>query len=195
MIAIAIFASGSGSNAQKIMEYFDNHSTIQVKLVLSNKPDAPVLLRAANFFVPTYIFDRQAFYETDTVVKQLMAHQINYLVLAGFLWLIPASLIRAFPSRIVNIHPALLPKYGGKGMYGMKVHEAVVAAKETKTGITIHLVDEEYDKGTPLFQTTCPIEPHDTPETVAEKVHALEHAHFPKVIEEWITSTERERTH
>lgn len=193
MISIAIFASGSGTNAQKIMEYFDNHPGIQVKLVLSNKPDAPVLLRAANFMIPTYVFDRHAFYETDAVISELASHQIDYLVLAGFLWLVPVSLIRAFPDRIVNIHPALLPNYGGKGMYGMKVHQAVVDAGETESGITIHLVNEEYDKGRHLFQAKCIVDQHDTPEKVAEKIHALEHAHFPRVIDEWITTTEAGR--
>ena len=188
MISIAIFASGSGTNAQKIMEHFDNHPAIRIKLVLSNKPDAGVLLRAANFFIPTHIFSRKDFYETDEVINQLTGHQINYIVLAGFLWLVPVPLIRAFPGRIVNIHPALLPRFGGKGMYGMRVHEAVVARKEPETGITIHLVNEEYDKGKILFQARCAVQPGDTPETVAHKVHALEHAHFAQVIERWIAS-------
>ena len=188
MISIAIFASGSGTNAQKIMEHFDNHPAIRVKLVLSNKPDAPVLLRAANFFIPTHVFSRKNFYETDAVIRQLTDNRINYLVLAGFLWLVPVSLLRAFPGRIVNIHPALLPKFGGKGMYGMRVHEAVVASHEPETGITIHLADEEYDRGEILFQARCAVQPNDTPETVAHKVHALEHAHFAEVIERWIAS-------
>ncbi|MDJ1503931.1 phosphoribosylglycinamide formyltransferase [Xanthocytophaga agilis] len=189
MTSIAIFASGSGSNAQKIMEYFDNHPSIQVKLVLSNKEDAPVLLRAANFMVPTYVFDRKTFYETTKVEEELASYKIDYIVLAGFLWLIPLPLIHTYPNKIINIHPALLPKYGGKGMYGMKVHEAVVQAKETETGITIHLINEEYDKGAHLFQISCVVEANDTPERIAEKVHALEHTHFPKVIEEWILKT------
>ncbi|MDJ1468811.1 phosphoribosylglycinamide formyltransferase [Cytophagaceae bacterium DM2B3-1] len=186
MTSIAIFASGSGSNAQKIMEYFDNHPSIQVKLVLSNKEDAPVLLRAANFMVPTYVFDRKTFYETTKVEEELASYKIDYIVLAGFLWLIPLPLIQNYPDKIINIHPALLPKYGGKGMYGMKVHEAVVQAKDTETGITIHLINEEYDKGEHLFQISCAVEIGDTPERVAEKVHALEHAHFPRIIEDWI---------
>ncbi len=186
MISIAIFASGSGTNAQKIMEHFDNHPAIRVTLVLSNKPDAPVLLRAANFFIPTHVFSRQDFYETNEVINQLTDHQIDYIVLAGFLWLVPVSLIRAFPGRIVNIHPALLPKFGGKGMYGMRVHEAVVAHREPETGITIHLADEEYDKGEILFQARCAVQPTDTPETVAHKVHVLEHTHFAEVIERWV---------
>ncbi len=190
MTSIAIFASGSGTNAQKIMEYFDNHPDIRVRLVLSNKADAPVLMRAANFMIPTHIFDRKSFYESDAVLQQLANHQIDYIVLAGFLWLVPASLIQAFPDRIVNIHPALLPKYGGKGMYGMKVHQAVVDAQEKESGITIHLVNEEYDKGRHLFQAACTVEPDDTADTVAGKIHALEHAHFPKVIEQWIQETQ-----
>ena len=172
------------------MEYFDNHASIQVKLVVSNKADAPVLMRAANFMIPTYIIDRKAFYESDAVLQELASHQIDFVVLAGFLWLVPASLIQAFPDRIVNIHPALLPKYGGKGMYGMKVHQAVVDAQEKESGITIHLVNEEYDKGRHLFQATCAVAPDDTADTVAEKIHALEHAHFPKVIEKWIQETQ-----
>jgi len=191
MISLAIFASGSGTNAQKIMEYFDNHPKIRVRLVMSNKPDAPVLFRAANFMIPTYIFDRQAFYETDEVLTELINHHIDYIVLAGFLWLVPVNLLRAFPDKIVNIHPALLPKYGGKGMYGMRVHEAIVQAREKETGITIHVVNEEYDRGEHLFQATCAVEPTDTPENIAHKVHALEHAHYPEVIEEWIGKTQR----
>ncbi|MDJ1480093.1 phosphoribosylglycinamide formyltransferase [Cytophagaceae bacterium YF14B1] len=191
MTSIAIFASGSGSNAQKIMEYFDNHPSIQVKLVLSNKADAPVLLRAANFMVPTYVFDRKAFYETPQVQEELANYKIDYIVLAGFLWLIPLSLIQSYPDKIINIHPALLPKYGGKGMYGMKVHEAVVQAKDIETGITIHLINEEYDKGEHLFQISCAVEIDDTPERVAEKVHALEHAHFPRIIEDWINKASK----
>ncbi len=186
MISIAIFASGSGSNAQKIMEYFQSHATIQVKLVLSNKTDAFVLNRAASFGVPTYTFNRQVFYESNTVLQKLQDEQIDYIVLAGFLWLVPLSLIQAYPNKIVNIHPALLPAYGGKGMYGMRVHEAIVANHEPATGITIHLVNEEYDKGKILFQTQCSVETMDTPDTVAEKIHILEHMHYPRIIQEWI---------
>ena len=182
---IAIFASGSGTNAQRIMEHFQHHPAIRVALVLSNKPDAPVLGRAANFGVPTHVFDRRSFYDTDEVRQTLAAHGIDYVVLAGFLWLVPVPLIRAYPNRMVNIHPALLPKYGGKGMYGMKVHEAVAASGDAQTGITIHLVNEEYDKGRILFQAACPVSPTDTPQDIAQKVHALEHEHFPQVIEDW----------
>ncbi|MCU0353984.1 MAG: phosphoribosylglycinamide formyltransferase [Cytophagales bacterium] len=185
MTNLAIFASGSGTNAQRIMEHFQHHPAIRVALVLSNKPDAPVLGRAANFGVPTHVFDRRSFYETDEVPQTLAAHRIDYVVLAGFLWLVPVPLIRAYPGRMVNIHPALLPKYGGKGMYGMKVHEAVAAAGDAETGITIHLVDEEYDRGRILFQAACPVSPTDTPDDIARKVHALEYEHFPQVIEEW----------
>ncbi len=186
MINIAIFASGSGSNAQKIIEHFTTHTQIQVVAVLSNNPQALVLEKAAKFQVPTYTFTRSQLYQSEEVIEILKKHKADWIVLAGFLWLVPGNMIKAFPNHIVNIHPALLPAYGGKGMYGAKVHEAVVKAREKFSGITIHLVNEEYDKGAIIFQAQCPIEPNDTPEDVAHKVQVLEHTHFPDVIEKMI---------
>ncbi len=186
MINIAIFASGTGSNAQKILDYFAHHPHIRVAMVLSNNPEAKVLHIARQYKVPAYTFTRTQLYDTGEVISTLHAQGVNWLVLAGFLWLVPRELIRAFPDKIVNIHPALLPKFGGKGMYGSRVHQAVVEAKETSTGITIHLVNEEYDKGRIVFQASCPVTPQHTPEDVAHHVQALEHAHFAPVIEKLI---------
>ncbi len=180
---IAIFASGNGSNAQRIIEYFSGHPAIRVSLVLCNKPDAYVLTRAEKLSVPTRIFNRKSFYETSEIPEFLKANHIDYIVLAGFLWLIPQSLLNAYPGRIINIHPALLPAYGGKGMYGSKVHEAVIASGDTESGITIHFVDENYDEGRIIFQAKCKIDAGETAETLAEKVHALEYRYFAEVIE------------
>jgi phosphoribosylglycinamide formyltransferase-1 len=180
---IAIFASGNGSNAQRIIEYFSGHPAIRVSLVLCNKPDAYVLTRAENLSVPTRIFNRKSFYETSEIPEFLKANHIDYIVLAGFLWLIPQSLLNAYPGRIINIHPSLLPAYGGKGMYGSKVHEAVIASGDTESGITIHFVDENYDEGRIIFQAKCKIDAGETAESLAEKVHALEYRYFAEVIE------------
>ena len=186
---IAIFASGSGSNAQKIAEYFKGHPTIEVALVVSNKADAGVLDIAKSFGIETYVIPSKAeFTQTETLLQELYVSQIDFIVLAGFLWLIPEYLIEAYPSRIVNIHPALLPKYGGKGMHGMHVHQAVVAAGEVESGITIHYVDKVYDNGEHLFQATVPVEPGDTPEVVQQKVLVLEHTNFAQVIEKLLNS-------
>lgn len=186
---LAIFASGSGSNAQKIAEYFKNHPTIEVALVVSNKADAGVLDIAKSFGIETYVIPSKAeFTQTETLLQELYVSQIDFIVLAGFLWLIPEYLIEAYPSRIVNIHPALLPKYGGKGMHGMHVHHAVVAAGEKESGITIHYVDKVYDNGEHLFQATVPVEPGDTPEVVQQKVLVLEHTNFAQVIEKVLNS-------
>lgn len=186
MTNIAIFASGSGSNAQRIIEYFKDSEDIQVKLLLSNNKNAYALERAKNFGVPTRVFNRKEFTESNTIVDELKKEDISWIMLAGFLWLIPENLIRAFPGRIINIHPALLPLYGGKGMYGHYVHAAVIEAKDKETGISIHYVNESYDEGTIIFQARCAVEEGDTPETVARKVQQLEHEHFPRVIEELI---------
>ncbi len=183
---IAIFASGSGTNAEEIFTYFKDHITIKVSALLSNNPEAYALVRAANHGVPTVVFNRKQFRETNEIVNWLKQHEITHLVLAGFLWLVPENLVQAFSGRIINIHPALLPKYGGKGMYGSMVHEAVKASGDTETGITIHEVNEKYDDGVILFQAACQIRPTDTPEDIANNVHALEHAWYPKVIEDWI---------
>jgi len=181
--SIAIFASGSGTNAEEIIRHFKNHERIHVALVLSNNPDAYVLERAKNNHIPTLVFDRNSFYKETTVDAALAKSDIEFIVLAGFMWLMPERIVKKYSDRMINIHPALLPAYGGKGMYGMHVHEAVVKNREAQSGITIHLVNEEYDKGKILFQATCPVEPTDTAEDVAVKVHALEYEHYPAVIE------------
>ena len=180
---IAIFASGSGSNAQKIMEHFKRSSEAEVVLILTNNPQAYVLQRADNFEVPSHIFTRNEFYNTDDVIKLLKNLQVDLIVLAGFLWLVPESLLKAFPNKIINLHPALLPKFGGKGMYGDHVHQAVLDAKEEESGITIHFVDEKFDEGEILHQSRFKIEPDDNLEMIKFKGQQLEHLHFPRVIE------------
>lgn len=187
MKKIAIFASGSGSNAQNIIEYFAEDPQINVEMVLSNRKDAYVLERASKFNIPSYVFDRHTFYNTAEVLNLLLTHHIDLIVLAGFLWLVPENLLKQYPNKIINIHPALLPKYGGKGMYGNRVHEAVVSNRETNSGITIHYINEHYDEGDVIFQAQCAIEPGDKAEDVARKVHALEYEHFPRVIGEVIS--------
>ncbi len=183
---IAILASGSGTNAEQIIRYFEDHGSIDVALLLSNNPRAYALTRATNLGVPAKVFNRVQFYESSEVVGWLEEAKITHIVLAGFLWLVPSNLIEAFRNRIINIHPALLPQFGGKGMFGMKVHEAVRASGNRKSGITIHLVNEHYDEGAILFQCECELEENCPAETIAEKVHALEYAHYPRVIEKWI---------
>jgi phosphoribosylglycinamide formyltransferase-1 len=183
---IAIFCSGSGSNAQKIIEYFENREDIKIAVLMSNKADAYALERAKDANIPTWVFNRNDFYNTELVLEKLKAYEIDYIILAGFLWLIPENLVRNFPEKIINIHPALLPKFGGKGMFGMHVHNAVVANKESESGITIHFVNAHYDEGNVIFQTSCSLESTDTSEEVAKKVLSLEHTHFPRVIEEVI---------
>lgn len=180
---IAIFASGSGSNAQKIMEHFKYSEVAEVALVLCNNSDAYVLQRADNFEVPTHVFDRKEFFESDNVVKVLKNLRIDLVVLAGFLWLVPKNIIQAFPNQILNIHPALLPKYGGKGMYGDHVHQAVLDANEEETGITIHFVNEKFDDGEILYQSKFKIEADDTIDIIKFNVQQLEHQHYPRVIE------------
>tara|TARA_R110002072_G_scaffold155541_7_gene305874 strand:+ start:791 stop:1360 length:570 start_codon:yes stop_codon:yes gene_type:complete len=186
MQRIAIFASGTGSNAGKIIEYFKGHLTVEVSLVLSNNPKASVLEKAANAGVETYTFNREAFYNTNKVLNRLNSKKIDMVILAGFMWLVPENLVHEYSDRIMNIHPALLPKYGGKGMYGMHVHNAVKAAAETETGITIHLVNKEYDKGRILFQASCAVDPTDSTDDIAQKIHGLEHANFPTQIERYL---------
>lgn len=180
---IAIFASGSGSNAQKILEYFKDNNLAEVSIILSNNPDAYVLQRADNFETPAHVFDREDFYKTDNVVELLKDLQIDFIVLAGFLWLIPTNLINEFPNKIINIHPALLPSFGGKGMYGDRVHQAVLEAKEEESGITIHYVNEKFDEGEIIYQSKYKIEPEDTVELIRFKGQQLEHLHYPKIIE------------
>ncbi|WP_240312699.1 phosphoribosylglycinamide formyltransferase [Flavihumibacter solisilvae] len=185
-ILLAVFASGTGSNAEKIMDHFAEHPRIKVALVVSNKPAAGVLEKAAARNVPTLIIEKENFFRGDSYIPFLKEKGIDFIVLAGFLWKIPAALITAFPSHIVNIHPALLPKYGGKGMYGQFVHEAVIIAGEQESGITIHFVDEHYDHGGTIFQATCQLEPGDTAASLAERIHELEHAHYPAIIEQTV---------
>ncbi|OIN56716.1 phosphoribosylglycinamide formyltransferase [Arsenicibacter rosenii] len=184
MKRIAIFASGSGSNAEKIADYFAGRTDVEISLILSNNPKAGVIDRARRLHIPVLLFDRTTFYQTDRITQFLLAQHVDLVVLAGFMWLVPAGLVAAFPDKIVNIHPALLPKYGGKGMYGHFVHEAVVAAGERESGITIHFVNNHYDEGAPVFQASCVVEPTDTPDDVARKVQVLEHEHFPRVVDE-----------
>lgn len=185
---LAIFASGSGSNAEAIMKYFQNHPTVEVGTLVSNKTEAFAVERAKKFNIPAKVFDRNQFRESEPVLEWLGQQKITHLVLAGFLLLIPEKLIEAFPNKIINIHPSLLPKFGGKGMYGMKVHEAVAAAKERETGPTIHLVNARYDEGKILAQFKCSISPTDDAHKIAEKVLRLEHKHYPQEIEKWIDS-------
>ncbi|NRA93899.1 MAG: phosphoribosylglycinamide formyltransferase [Psychroserpens sp.] len=186
MKRIVIFASGSGSNAENIIRFFQNREQASVIQVLTNNPHAKVLERAKNLKVSALSFNRIAFTKTDDVLNILRASQPDLIVLAGFLWKFPEPILKEFPDKVINIHPALLPKYGGKGMYGMHVHDAVVANKETETGITIHYVNENYDEGAIIFQTSCPVEPTDTAKDVANKIHKLEMEHFPKVVEQLI---------
>jgi len=185
-IKIAVLASGSGTNAEQIIKHFKNHDKVTVSLVLSNKKDAFVLERAKKFNIDYEVFNRSQFYESDEVYNLLNEHAIDYIILAGFLWLIPNNLIDAYNQKIINIHPSLLPKYGGKGMYGNKVHEAVISNLESESGITIHLVDEIYDNGEILCQQKVSISKEDTPDSLASKIHKLEHEHFPKTIEDFI---------
>jgi phosphoribosylglycinamide formyltransferase-1 len=181
---IAIFASGSGSNARKIMEYFQSSGVGRVVLVVCNRKNAGVIGIAAEFGVPVQMIDRNLFYESEQLLDVLENYSTDFIALAGFLWLIPGYLIKAYPDRIVNIHPALLPKYGGHGMYGHHVHEAVKAAGEQESGPTIHYVNEHYDEGDIIFQTSCQLSPEDTPDDIARKVLALEHKYYPRIIEE-----------
>lgn len=183
---IAIFASGSGTNAEELFKYFHHHPSIEIVLLLSNNPEAYALQRAKNHGVPMRVFDRKQFRESTVVLDWLQEYGVTHVVLAGFMWLVPTYMVHAYPDAIVNIHPALLPKFGGKGMYGMHVHEAVKNAGEKETGITIHLVNERYDEGKTLFQASCEVLPADTPEAIASRVHELEYAHYPRVIEQWI---------
>jgi phosphoribosylglycinamide formyltransferase-1 len=185
---IAILASGAGSNAQKILEYFSDRMDIAVPLIISNKKEAGVLNIAKLSSIDTFVVTRDTFYSTTDLLIELDKRNIDFIVLAGFLWLIPPYLIQHYPDRIINIHPALLPKYGGKGMYGHFVHEAVHLAKDTHSGITIHFVNEKYDEGSIVFQERCEILPSDQPEDIAKKVQVLEHSYYPTVIDQLVSS-------
>ncbi len=184
MINIAIFASGSGSNAERIAEYFKDHPTIRIEIIYTNNKEAFVIERAKKLNIPYVIFNRKDFCENNYVLNELKRREINFIVLAGFLWLVPSNIIQTYSGRIVNIHPALLPNYGGKGMYGSFVHKSVVENKEKFSGITIHYVNENYDQGDIIFQAKCQVSPDDTSDSLASKIHALEYEHFPRVIEE-----------
>ncbi|WP_026999776.1 phosphoribosylglycinamide formyltransferase [Eisenibacter elegans] len=186
---IAIFASGTGSNAQNLMAYFSQVPDVTVALVLSNKIDAPVLEKARQHGVLTQVFDRDTFYKSDILVRELEELEIDLIVLAGFLWLVPQNLLEPFKNRIINLHPSLLPDFGGKGMYGMNVHRAVWESGATETGMTIHYVNENYDEGQIIFQAKCPIRAEDTPETIAERVATLEHQHLPRIVHQLLEDT------
>lgn len=180
---IVVFASGSGSNAENIIRYFHDSGTAEVVSVMSNKPNAKVLERAKNLNVTALYFDRAAFYNSNDVLHILEDVNPDLIVLAGFLWLFPSTILEKFPNKVINLHPALLPKFGGKGMFGNNVHQAVLENKEKETGITIHYVNEKYDDGQIIFQKAFPISSKETLTSLVEKIHELEHRHFPKVIE------------
>lgn len=181
---IAVFASGSGSNAERFFEYFKDSPLAEVSLLCCNNPEAYVLERARKHNVKSCLFTNQQIKEATPVLEVLQAEEIDFIVLAGFLRLIPSELVEAYPDRIVNIHPALLPKWGGKGMFGMRVHEAVKEAGDLETGISIHFVNSRYDEGNIIFQASCPVEEQDSPASIAEKIHLLEHRHYPRVVED-----------
>ena len=185
---IVVFASGSGSNAENIIRYFQDSGTAEVVSVMSNKPSAKVLDRAQKLNVTALYFDREAFYNTNDVLHILEDTNPDLIVLAGFLWLFPSSILEKFPNKVINLHPALLPKFGGKGMFGNNVHQAVLKNKEKETGITIHYVNEKYDDGQIIFQKAFPISSEETITSLTEKIHELEHRHFPKVIENLLES-------
>jgi phosphoribosylglycinamide formyltransferase-1 len=191
MKKMAVFASGTGTNAQKIIDHFSKPGkTSRVALIVCNKPGAGVLQIAKKENIPSLIIEKEQFFRGDAYLAELKAHEIEFIVLAGFLWKIPGVLIGAYPRRIINIHPALLPLYGGKGMYGNFVHEAVLKAGDTETGITIHYVDEHYDHGDIIFQATCAVDKNDTPEALSNKVHALEHQYYPEVVEKIVNNAD-----
>jgi phosphoribosylglycinamide formyltransferase-1 len=190
MKRIAIFASGSGTNAQRIIEHFSTSKEIFVDSLWSNNENAYALIRAEKLGIETFTFDSDEFYRSNDILDKLYDHRIDLIVLAGFLWLVPKSITELF--FVVNIHPALLPKYGGKGMYGRHVHEEVIASGDTESGITIHRVNQRYDEGDIIFQATCPVVPGDTPELLAARIHELEHLHYPRVIEEILLQSDDE---
>lgn len=186
IINLAIFASGAGSNARKIIDRFSGHPRIRVALVVCNKPGAGVTTIAAEKGIPVLLIEKERFFRGDAYLADLQQYKIDFIILAGFLWKVPGALITRFPQGIINIHPALLPKYGGKGMYGHFVHEAVIAAGETESGITVHFVDEQYDHGATIYQGRCPVVPGDTADTLAARIHQLEHEAYPAIIEKTV---------
>lgn len=185
MSIIAIFASGSGTNAENLIRNFENTS-IKVSRVYCSNPNAGVIERVEKLNVPVTVFSKPDFYESTKILDSLQSDKVDFVVLAGFLWFIPQYLTNTYNNRILNIHPSLLPKYGGRGMFGIHVHEAVLENKESESGITIHLVNENVDSGKILFQTSCPVLPNDTPEELASRVHALEYEYFPKVVKQYV---------
>jgi phosphoribosylglycinamide formyltransferase-1 len=187
VINIAVFASGNGSNAVNLYEYFEHHPSIKVKVIFCNNSKAGIIEKSNQLGIECVLFGRDHWLD-GTVLKYLQDRHIDFVVLAGFLWLVPSDFINKFPDRIINIHPALLPSYGGKGMYGMNVHHQVIADKRKESGITIHLVNEAYDKGKILFQISVPIKKEDTAKDLANKIHLLEYENFPKEVEKYITS-------
>ncbi|GAA4434182.1 phosphoribosylglycinamide formyltransferase [Pontibacter saemangeumensis] len=191
---IVIFASGSGSNAQRLLEHFEHHPAIRVAALFSNNPNAYALQRAETYHVPAFLFNREEFYKSDKVLQQIQQFNTDLIVLAGFLWLVPQNLLQAFPNQIINIHPALLPRYGGKGMHGRHVHTAVVQSGDAESGITIHYINEEYDKGAFILQERCPVLPTDTPEDLAARVLQLEHKHLPLVVEQLLSAQDQPKT-
>lgn len=188
MIKIAILASGNGSNAEQISKYFTRNQNISVSLILTNNSKAGVIKRANNLGITVITFNKEDLYANNTILDIFTDHGIDFIVLAGFLWLVPENLISNYKNKIINIHPALLPKYGGKGMYGMRVHESVIENSEKQSGITIHFVNSKYDEGHTIFQASVDIVEDDTPETLAQKIHLLEYEHFPKIIEQTINN-------
>ena len=184
---IAIFASGNGSNAQRIADFFSGKRILEIAAIYSNNPDAYVLERAKMMNIPSIIFNRNMLNQTHEILDDLIARRVDWIILAGFLWLIPEYLLKAYPQKIINIHPALLPNYGGKGMYGARVHEAVIASGDNESGITIHFVNEKYDEGQVIFQEKCLIEREETPESLALKIHELEYKYFPEVISKLVS--------
>ncbi len=187
MKRIAIFASGSGSNAQKIIEHFQASEKVKIAVIVCNKPGAGVVAIAEHNSIPVLLVEKERFFRGDSYINELKEYKIDFIVLAGFLWKIPLALIQSYPNHIINIHPALLPKYGGKGMYGQQVHQAVIENNEKESGITIHYVDEQYDNGDTLFQATCPVLKDDTSSSLALRIQLLEHEHYPKVIEDLLS--------
>lgn len=185
---IVLLASGSGSNVENIATYFEHNPNITIAAVLTNKRDAKVIDRCNRLNINALFFNKQAFYESDCILNILKSLEPDLVILAGFLWKIPQNLVMAFPNQIINIHPALLPKYGGKGMYGMNVHKAVKENKDAETGVTIHYVNENYDEGAIIHQAKVSVLPEDSVNTIADKVHLLEYEYFPKVIEELLTT-------
>jgi phosphoribosylglycinamide formyltransferase-1 len=187
--SVAVFASGNGSNAENLFHYFSENESIEVTLLVCNKSDAPVILKAKNFNIPVVLLSNEQIEQGDELLAELQKHAVEWIVLAGFLRKVPDLVIQRFSNRIINIHPSLLPKFGGKGMYGMHVHRAVSEAGDNVSGVTIHLVNEEFDKGRILAQFKVDLQAHEAPESIASKIHSLEHEHFPIIVEQTILNS------